>query len=184
MVAVAHGEEGSRPASEPESWNQGPLVDLYLDHEPDQFEDPDVEDFSGFFYIFAVGSTLRPRDSASSWDYNGAGCVSLGSGFEWFTLHVDLPEGSRVDFLRLFYYDTSASNNSKAFLTISDGAGRSEHLTSVLSAGDAGYGTTLSPYLGHVVDNSDQGYELIWVANTTGSSMRLCGMRIAYRLPI
>ena len=139
--------------------------------------------WSSFRYSFAIGSTMQPRDSDSGWSYDGPGCVSLVNGSDLFTLHVDLPEGSRVDFLRLFYYDTSASN-SKAFLTTYDGAGGFEDLTSVDSAGDAGYGTTLSPYLGHVVDNSDQGYELIWVANTTGSSMRLCGMRIAYRLPI
>jgi hypothetical protein len=34
-----------------------------------------------------------------------------------------------------------------------------------------------------VVDNSDGGYVLNWLPNVTGTTMRLCGLRVAYRLP-
>ena len=47
-----------------------------------------------------------------------------------------------------------------------------------------GYGTTLSTYLGHVVNTELNAYVLNWRPNQLGSAMRLCGLRVAYRLPV
>jgi len=101
---------------------------------------------------------------------------------ELFTLHLDLPEGSRVDFLRIYYYDTSPID-SQAWLTTYNGAGSFSNLTSLTSSGNTGYGSALSGLLQHVVNNVDSSYALNWRANEVGSTMRLCGFRIAYRLP-
>jgi hypothetical protein len=134
-----------------------------------------------FHYKFVAGTTLRPRDSSSNWDYGGVGCVSLANGSQLLNVHLGLPEGSRIDYLRIYYYDTSG-NNGRAWITTYNGAGSYSDITSVTSAGNGGYGTRLSPYVGHVVDNYDNSYVLNWSANQTGSSMALCGMRVAYRL--
>ena len=145
-----------------------------------QVESPDG--WSSFFYLNVAGTTLRPRDSSSGWDYGGVGCVSLANGSQLLNINLDVPNGSRIDYLRIYYYDTSG-NNGRAWVTIYNGAGSYSDITTVTSAGNGGYGTALSSYVGHVVDTFENAYVLNWSANQTGSSMALCGMRVAYRLP-
>lgn len=135
-----------------------------------------------FHYEYVAGAALRPRDSSSGWDYSGVGCVSRASGSELFNIHLGLPEGSRIDYLRIYYYDTSASN-STAWVTSYNSTGGYSDITSVVTAGTGGYGTRLSSYVGHVVDNSSRAYVLNWSPGQNGSTMRLCGLRVAYRTP-
>lgn len=139
-------------------------------------------EWSDFHYAFVAGSALRPRDSSSGWRYEGVGCVYINNGNELMTIGLDVPTGARIDYLRLFYRDTSA-NNSTAWITNYDGAGAFTDLTNVASTGNSGYGTTLSPLVSHVVNNASRSYSLNWHANQTGTSMQLCGLRVAYRLP-
>jgi hypothetical protein len=138
--------------------------------------------WSDFYYLYAGGSTLRPRASATTWSYNGVGCVSAVTGNDIFSLDLQLPQGARIDYLRLYYYDTSA-NNSTAWITTYDGSGGFTDLTSVSSTGNSGYGTSLSPLVEHVVNNATRAYVFNWRADQTGSTMRLCAFRVAYRLP-
>ena len=133
-------------------------------------------------YEYVAGATLRPRDSSSGWDYSGVGCVSRASGSELFNIHLGLPEGSRIDYLRIYYYDTSASS-STAWVTSYDSTGGFTDITTVSSTGTAGYGTQLSSYVGHVVDNGSRSYVLNWSPGQNGNTMRLCGLRVAYRVP-
>jgi hypothetical protein len=100
-----------------------------------------------------------------------------------FTLHLDVPHGARIDYLRLFFYDTSSAN-SEAWVTTYDAQGAFSDITDVSSSGTSGYGTTLSSYVGHIVDTEDNAYVLNWRANQLGKGMRLCGLRVAYRLPV
>jgi hypothetical protein len=139
--------------------------------------------WSDLHYVFVTGSSFTPRGSSTTWSYAGVGCVSVASGTALFTVPLHLPEGSHIDYLRLYYRDTSASN-SIAWITNYDAAGAFTDLTTVSSSGDSGYGTTLSPYVGHVVDNASRAYTLNWQANETGTGMQLCGLRVAYRMPL
>lgn len=142
------------------------------------------EDFSiNFAYFHAAGSSLTPRDSSTGWIYQGTGCVSANGGNDIFSMHLDLPEGARIDYLRLYYRDTSA-NSSTAWITTYDAAGGFNDLTSVTSSGAAGYGTALSPFVNHVVNNAARAYVLNWQPNQTGASMQLCGLRVAYRVAV
>lgn len=100
-----------------------------------------------------------------------------------FTLHLDVPHGARIEYLRLFYYDTSPAN-SQAWITTYNAQGSLTDLTTITSTGATGYGTTLSPQITHVVDTANNAYVLNWRANQLGKSMRLCGLRVAYRLPV
>ncbi|HRX02725.1 MAG: hypothetical protein KDI07_15755 [Anaerolineae bacterium] len=137
---------------------------------------------TNFHYEYVAGAALRPRDSSSGWDYSGTGCVSRSSGSELFNIYLGLPDGSRIDYLRIYYYDTSGSD-STAWVTSYNSTGGYTDITTVQSAGTGGYGTKLSSYVGHVVDNSSRSYVLNWSAAQNGSSMRLCGLRVAYRVP-
>jgi hypothetical protein len=138
--------------------------------------------WSSFEYVFVAGSTFTPRASSTTWGYPGTGCVNAVSGNDIFTLPLILPQGSRIDYLRLYYYDTS-NNNSRAWITTYNGSGGFTDLLNVDSTGNSGYGNTLSAFSGHIVDNLSNSYVLNWQANQTGGSMRLCGMRVAYRIP-
>jgi hypothetical protein len=156
-----------------------------LDNEPDS-RNANIEaspEWSNFYYIFSAGSSLHSADYTMRQDYQPGACeAAVDTGGQFLTLNVDLPDGIRIDYLRLFYNDTDASNGT-ANLRKYDGAGGYTEIATVSSTGNVGFGTTLSAYIGHVVNNSDGGYVLNWQPIVTGTSMQLCGMRIAYRLP-
>jgi hypothetical protein len=177
------------PPSQPGTGSGLDWEQFYSEPQPDQDEyyvspmDTSSPAWSTFYYAFVAGSALHPVDSDTTWNYDGYGCVSASTGASnLFNVHLDLPQGSRIDYLRIFYYDTS-SNDSRAWITTYDGEGGFSDLTDVDSSGNSGYGTALSDYVGHVVDTTNDSYVLNWRANQTGSTMRLCGLRVAYRLP-
>lgn len=187
------GFTGDRPSSgesiSPPSESEGantPNWETYMQGpQPDKNNDSgevSPPGWSTFYYAFVAGTTLRPRDSSTTWEYQGGGCVSASSGTDLFNIDLDLPEGSRIDYLRIFFNDTSDSN-SIAWITSYDGAGNFNDITSVQSSGNSGYGTELSGFIDVVVDNASNSYVLNWRSNQTGSSMALCGFRVAYRLP-
>ena len=153
---------------------------------PDEMS-PEVIDsepqWSTFYYDFSAGSTTRPRSSSTNWAYPGSGCVYASKGTELFTLPLNLPDGVRIDYLRFYFYDTSITANSNAWITIYDGSGGITDLILVSSTGFAGYGYIVSNFVDHVVDNATYAYVLQYDQGTVGSSLRLCGLRVAYRLP-
>jgi hypothetical protein len=139
--------------------------------------------WSGFYYYFAAGSSLHSADYTMRQDYQAGACISaLDTGLQFLTLNLDLPQGARIDYLRIYFYDTDASN-SVANIRKYDAAGNNTEIASVSSSGNAGFGTALSAYSGHVVDNTDGAYVLNWQPIVTGNTMQLCGLRVAYRLP-
>ncbi len=147
--------------------------------------DSDPNWSTNFYYYHVTGTALHPRDSAVAWDSDGTGgCLYQVSGDvnTIYLIHLEIPEGARIDYLRLYYYDTS-SNNSYAWVTRYDDEGGILDVTAVTSADATGYGTTLSPLVSHIVDNTNYSYVLNWRPYVNGTSMRLCGLRVAYRLP-
>jgi hypothetical protein len=62
---------------------------------------------SSFSYVHVAGSVLRPRDSSSEYSTdNSGGCIYLAAGSTYyvFNTHLNIPNGSRIDYLRVFYY--------------------------------------------------------------------------------
>jgi hypothetical protein len=138
-----------------------------------------------FSYRFVAGSSLHSADYSMRQDYQSGACVSvLDTGLEFLNLSLQLPDGARIDYLRVYYYDTDGASNGIANIRKYDGAGGTTEIASVSSSGSSGYGTNLSAYVGHVVDNANGGYVLNWEPMVTGSTMSLCGLRVAYRLPV
>lgn len=103
-------------------------------------------------------------------------------GNDLFTLHLEVPHGALIEYLRIFYYDTSTGNTS-GYITTYDGQGGLSDRVGVTSTGAAGYGTALSAQIAHVVDTMNNAYVLNWIPGGQGSTIRLCGLRVAYRLP-
>ncbi|MEZ4769967.1 MAG: hypothetical protein R2844_16230 [Caldilineales bacterium] len=136
-----------QPAEAPD-WEQ-----FFAEPQPDQdsyanplgLDDRSPDDWSSFRYLNVAGATLRPRDSSSGWDYSGTGCVSRSSGSELINIHLPIPDGSRIDYLRIYYYDSSSSD-SRAWVTNYNSSGGYTDVTTVTSSGSSGYGTQLSAY--------------------------------------
>ena len=103
-------------------------------------------------------------------------------GTDAFVAHLDLPNGSRIDYIRLYYYDTN-SLDSRLFLTSYNASGAFTDHGSADSSGTGGYGYAVSGFIDHVVDTASRAYVLNWLPRRSGATMRLCGARIAYRLP-
>jgi hypothetical protein len=99
-----------------------------------------------------------------------------------YNIHLGLPQGSRIDYLRFLYYDTSTTS-STAWITAYNGAGLVNDLVNVQSEGQAGYGFVVSSYISKTVDNIHYSYVLNWQPNELGNAMQLCGLRVAYQLP-
>ncbi len=65
---------------------------------------------AGFHYVHIPGTVLLPRASTVNWstDWTG-GCIYLKSGSSnvVFNKNLNIPDGSRIDYLRVYYYRTA-----------------------------------------------------------------------------
>ena len=65
---------------------------------------------TGFHYVHIPGTVLLPRTSTVNWDNDASGgCIYLKSGPSYvvFNKNLHIPEGSRIDYLRVYYYRES-----------------------------------------------------------------------------
>ena len=173
--------------SETEPAEQGDWSQFFIEPQPDQdagaLGQGPVAAASLFRYEFVAGATFTPRTSIVGWDYPGGGCIYvISNAHEIINVPLSLPQGARIDYLRIFFYDTSPQV-SNAWITVYDGAGGFTDIAWVSSEGTAGYGTRLSDFVDHIVDNQSHSYALNWQSNQEGATMRLCGLRVAYRFP-
>jgi hypothetical protein len=137
--------------------------------------------FTPYRYLRIAGAAFHPVSNNVSFAYAGAGCINrTGAAMALFTHKVVLPQRSVVKFLRLYYNDTSASDIT-AFFTSYDQLGGFVEYTSVGSAGNSGYDSSLSPEITKVVDHFAQ--PLVVTVNMDASvdaTLQFCGVRIAY----
>jgi hypothetical protein len=112
-----------------------------------------------------------------------AGLTFLSLVLTAFLLFADVPVGQAKSSLQPGGGEVNVALKSYAWVTIYDGAGDYTDITSVSFGTDVGYHTNLSAYVGHVVENGDNAYVLNWRPTFGGNGFRLCGMRVAYRLP-
>jgi hypothetical protein len=135
-------------------------------------------------FLFAAGSNFRPRSSDTTFSYSGGGCMSRDSsaGDSWFTYDVDLPQGSVIDFLRLYYYDTDGTYDVDSNLWAFDGAGASQLLAQAAGSGSPGFSNVGSGFFAHPVDTLNQSYSIVVsIQGGVGSTVRLCGVRLRYQ---
>ncbi|MBZ0112044.1 MAG: hypothetical protein K8J08_06265 [Thermoanaerobaculia bacterium] len=129
-----------------------------------------------------AGSALRPRETNVTTAVDGGGgCAYVGGGNAstvWNT-PVYLPQGATVDTLRMYYYDTSASNTT-AWFTVYDLYGAIVQEWPVTSSGSAGNGLADSVQINHTIDYNVNSYMINWRPLVAGSTLQLCGFRIFY----
>ncbi len=131
-----------------------------------------------------AGSTLRPRTSGIGYDTNnGGGCIYATSGdpaVVW-NLSLNLPNGVKVEYLRMYYYDADPAKATIGWLTKYDLLGDIVNEWGVSSEDDF-----VKPYRDvlitptETIDYSVYSYVLNWQPVTTNSNLQLCGFRIFY----
>jgi hypothetical protein len=143
---------------------------------PDQFQ-----------YYYVAGAELVPRDTAGTTkDYTGAGCSFVTAGSDRImNTGLHLPDGAILKYLRIFYNDTNATQDVLGYITRYDAGTSTNDLISVSSTGSGGVGTALSAELmvNNVVDNFGHAYVLIGWPDVVGSTVQVCGLRVAYYPP-
>jgi len=163
---------------------------------PEQLNQPDpqpgdspqtsgIESGGGTAYLQIAGSTLRPRsDNVSYTAAGGGGCIYATSGSTstvWNT-PLTLPDGATIDFLRMYFHDTSGSD-TYGWFTIYDTYGSLVNEWFISSSGSSGDGFADSDPINHVVDYSTYSYVLNWRPNGTGPTLQLCGFQLFYQPP-
>ena len=132
-------------------------------------------------FKFVAGVAFHPRNSTYTYAEGGSGgCIyqTAGDPYGIFLVDVHLPEGVIIDLLRVFYYDTSATD-SYAWLTQYDGRSGIRDVAYVASAGTTGYGNRATSLV-YGINNYTSPIVFNWRPNVLGSSMMLCGIRIRY----
>lgn len=132
-----------------------------------------------------AGSALKPRVNDVSYTVSGGGgCtyVTSGDAFTVWNIPVDLQNGSVVDTLRMYYYDSSGSNTT-AWFTVYDLYGGIVEEWNVSSNTNAGNSFNDSAQINHTIDYSVYSYLINWRPIVSGSTIQLCGFRIFYDAP-
>jgi len=134
-----------------------------------------------YFHRIA-GTVFTPRRSDTEYEYGGSGCLTRKDNFgdSYFYADLQIPDGAILDYLRVYYYDTSALN-MRAALYSYDGYGNYTLITEVTGSGTAGYGSMGSGFFSYQVDTENEA--LVVLADfdgSTDSTLRFCGVRFRY----
>jgi hypothetical protein len=132
-----------------------------------------------------AGSALRPRQSSADFSvYWTGGCIfASSSGAVVWNTPLHLPQGSNIQYLRMYYRDASSSN-SMAWFTVYDLFGDIVDEWGVSSDGDTGEGFRDTELISHTIDYQTYSYVLNWRPNDASQDMQLCGFRIFYERPL
>ncbi|GAB4338258.1 MAG: hypothetical protein Kow0089_10030 [Desulfobulbaceae bacterium] len=134
-----------------------------------------------------AGSALKPRESNVEWTGagGGGGCIYASSGTTnaVFNTPLILPQGSTVEYVRMYYNDSNATVDSRAWFTVYNLYGDLVNEWLVTSSGSSGYGYSTTDEINHTVDYDSYSYVLNWRPNSLGSDNQLCGFRIYYTPP-
>ncbi len=133
------------------------------------------------------GSVLMPVDSATTLAYDYMGCIHAKTGGgNLLNAPLNLPEGSTLIGIRLYYVDSNATTDVNAWITRYNLDGTDfDDLVSVMSSGDAGRGNVwgdVDPTM-NVVDTYSWRYVLNGRVNSATNTLQICGIRVMYTPP-
>jgi hypothetical protein len=134
-----------------------------------------------------VGSTLRPRQNNVTYTTNnGGGCiyVTAGDASTVWNYPLALPQGAKVEWLRMYYYDADPTDFTTGWFTKYDlyGSLVQEWSVKSLDGGNGYQDVEISPT--ESIDYTGFSYVLNWRPNAITSSLQLCGFRLFYTAPV
>jgi hypothetical protein len=134
-----------------------------------------------------VGSALKPRANDVSYAVSGTnpGCTyaTAGSAATIWGATPDLPQGARVNSLRMYFDDTNVSFNSLGWFTIYDLFGDVAQEWSVGSSGSSGFSFNDTATISHTVNYDFYSYQIHWRPTVATGNLGLCGFRLFYEPP-
>jgi hypothetical protein len=130
-----------------------------------------------------VGSTLRPRRNDVNYTTNSnGGCVYVESGnaSTIWNLPLALPNGTKVEWLRMYYYDNDPAVTMNGWFTKYDlyGSIVQEWSMSSVDGGNMYTDVLITPT--QTIDYGAFSYVINWRPVGTGANLQLCGFRIFY----
>lgn len=140
---------------------------------------------AGIQYLHLSGSSFIQMYSDVEYTYYSGGCVyhSAGSAAHTFmNLGLILPAGARINSMRFYYYDTSATDSTLRLRQMNDGDEWVD-VTTLNSTGTGGLSYRSISGLDYLVDYTNYSYVLQYQGNVIGNTMRFCGVRIGYTPP-
>ena len=138
-------------------------------------------------FLRASGSNFMARDSKTAFSYSNGGCVQRDStaGDGWFTLDLQIPNGSVIDYMRAYYFDNDASIDVNTELWAFDGEGGTTLIAEADSMGSPGFGSAGSDFFSYVVNTGGESLAVLaYIPGGAGSNLKFCGIRIRYQAPI
>jgi hypothetical protein len=140
-----------------------------------------LETTARFYHI--PGSVLTPVDSSTSLVYDYMGCVHASAGAtSLLNAPLEIPDGSKIVLLRLYYDDTSADSISSWITRYNEAGTGFEDLVFAGSLGDGGHASSYGN-LDHIVDTYNWRYVLNVRLNSASSTLQVCGLRVMYYAP-
>lgn len=149
-----------------------------------QLDDQSLFDEAAIAQFYHIpGSVLTPVNSATALAYGLYGCVyaTAGAG-SLLNAPLEIPDGSRIVLMRLYYDDTSAANLYGWITRYNEYGTGFQDLVAVPSVGDSGHGTNHGD-LDHIVDTYNWSYVLNVSLGTASSGLQICGIRVMYYPP-
>lgn len=136
--------------------------------------------------LTVTGSALRPRASDITFASIGSGggiyCTGTGTSFVVFNTPLNLPQGTLVKSLRMYFYDSDPSQVCYGVVTQYDLFGNFVHEWWATSpTGSVGAGYADSPAINHTIDNTQYSYLLNWVPVVYNSNMQLRALQLNYK---
>ena len=149
--------------------------------------EPNAEEaplLAGTQYRHVAGSAFVPLYADSGVTYGSKGCTYMTADIHLFLNYsLDLPHGSTVTTLRVYFNDTSPADGTLYLAQYDDGASY-VYLASVATSGSSGFGSATTSGLTIQLDNVNYNYVLYWVPGISGVAVQLCGFRVDYTEPL
>lgn len=138
-------------------------------------------------YYHIPGSVLMPVDSSTTLAYDYMGCVHAETGgANLLNAPLDIPSGSTLTGMRLYYVDSNASTNVQAWITRYDMDGTDyDDIINITSSGSSGRGNVwgdVNPTM-DVLDTYSWSYVLNVRVNSASNTLQICGLRVMYYPP-
>jgi hypothetical protein len=136
-------------------------------------------------FKFIAGSNFHPRESTTTNQYAGAGCLYRNTSSGFFVSDLQLPQDAVVDFLRVYFDDSNDANDVTAYLYSYDAQGAFTQVAMAKSNGSGGYSSAGSGFFSYTVDNVGGALGLVVGMDAANdSTIKFCGVRLRYTIDV
>jgi hypothetical protein len=149
---------------------------------PEVIEGPDEPLTTGYWH--KTGLVFYPWSSTTTYSWSSIGCKYITGGSQYLFADLNLPHNSVVTYMRMYYIDNDPVNNSTLFLWEFNDGYTNTSLGNVSSTGATATARTVSKTMNELIDTYNYSYGFEWDSHSSASTMRICGVRVNYNIPL